>query len=670
MRPIPNQPFIFPTLQNLSPFPSDRNRNDDDPGKPVVIFNTDTIYIQFQREVTEELVEPDLIDRVIAGNLVIDPGFDAPAYWATGGGWSISGGKAIHAGAGPDDIDTNVAIGGGIYILEYTVSAIGGGASVTPYLGSVSPGNNGVTRSATGTYRENIQRTVNFFQLLVFRASGDVTIDNIKLYKIIDGDPGTPVNGWDWNSNDWRYTDTGIIHNAGNTSALNFASLTAGKHYRMTLEFEPSDIGYCSLYEDGNFVAVANSEKQYYYFKASGTGAEIRPSQEFTGKITSVYFQEIDSFDDYYSLFWSSDPDETSFNITSKIIYEEEFATLVMKPEDYQEGEVEGGINVSLGCGNFQFVVDKDGEGEVALNSNKIELIAPDDIHQMMVGYSPCRSWGFNFKTFRLQHRVELEFSNPTFPFTKTQQVGSDGKKSLPFAQRDKLWRVKTEMLDESAHSCITVILACQTMTIDGDQYYWEDRNYAIDWDTNGQNLTAAAVFQLSDVQSVIFGTNSSCTGNTELKVLKGWDSYQSFKQLDKFNIAVGDSMVIRVDRLMINGVNQISSPQFLRIYRDPAGNFTPDLDIAVGINNNWSDALGGSAWVQNADQFINELITGGELKFYDALSVIEIQPGIEFSIDIGLKYSEFSPEWILRRYTNEGMAILASSTTPYLNYV
>lgn len=667
MKPIANQPYIFPGIDNISPFPSDYRRNDDDPGEPVKIFNTDIIYLQFEREVTETPVEPDLIDPILAINLLQDSTFDVPSLWSWNPvlGWTISGGTAIHTGAGPDTLETSVPITAGIYVLEYTITSISG--SVTPYLGAATPGNDGTARTTTGTFKEEIERTVGFYQALIFSASGDVTIDNVKLYRLIDGDPGTPINGWDWDTNEWEYRDSGITHLTGNNGVLHFDGLTAGKHYRLTMEYDPGELGYFSIYEDANFVAVADPDRQYYYFKATGTEATIKPSDEFTGKITSAYFQEIDSFDEFYGLFWSSITDETSFDVKDYVIYEDKFATLRLTPDNYG-GE---GLDISLGCGNFQFVVDKDGEDEVAYNSNTFKLQEPEDGYLLFKGYQPCTGYGFDFRTFRLQHRVEVEFSNPTFPWTKLQQVGSDGMKKMVFGQRDKLWRVKTGQVDEAAHSCISLILALQNFTIDDRQYFWEDRNYSISWAENGENLTAAAVFQLSDIQSILFGRNESCTNSGyTMKVLHGWAAYTSFKQLDKFNVAINDTMIIRIEKILINGVNQIIAPQFLSITRDSLGNFSPDLDLADGINGNWSDALGASVFVQNADAFINSLIPGEELRFYDALSVAEYVPGTEFIVDIGLRYSTYSSAWVRRRYTNDGMALLASSETPVLEYV
>lgn len=670
MRPIPNQPFIFTGANDISPFPSDYRRNDDDPGEPVKIFNTDTIYLQFDREVTELPIKPDLIDPILAINLVQDPTFDQPTMWEWNPvlGWTISGGKAIHTGAGPDTMSIAVPITSGLYVLEYTITSISG--TVTPYLGSVDPGNAGAARVTTGTFKETIERTSGLFQYLVFSAAGDATIDNVSLYRLVDGDPGTPINGWDWDTNDWEYSGSGITHLTGNNGVLHFNGLTAGKHYRICLEFEPSEFGYFSIYEAANFIAVADSDRQYYYFKATGTEVTIKPSDEFTGKITSMYLQEVDSFDALRQIIWYSETDASSTDVSDYVVYDDAFATLVLTPDDYGSDD----LDIPLGCGHFKFVVDKDGEvsdDETIYFSNKFKLQEPEDGYLLFKGYQPCTGYGFDFRTFRLQHRVKVEFSNPTFPWTKVQQVGSDGTKKIVFGQRDKLWRVKTEHIDEAAHSCISLIMALQNFTIDDRQYFWEDRNYSISWAENGENLTAAAIFQLSDIQSVVFGRNESCTSSGYImKVLYGWDAYTSFKQLDKFNVALNDTMTIRVEKILINGVNQLVTPQYLNINRDSLGVYSPDLDLADGINENWSDALGASVFVQNADAFINSLITGEELRFYDALSIAQYVPGTEFVVDIGLRYSSYSTAWVRRRYTNDGMALLDSSETPVLQYV
>ena len=672
MRPIPNQPFIFTIANDISPFPTDYRRNGDDPGDAVKIFNTDTIYLQFDRDVTELPIKPDLIDPILAVNLVQDPTCDVPGDWELyQDGFSVTSGKLMHTGVPVGEIWGRVSIQSStLYVLEYTIESIGVGASVTPYLGLSFPGNAGTARTSNGTFKETIQRTSGIANIINFRATGDVTIDNVKVYKLVDGDPGTPINGWDWNTNEWEYTGSGITHLTGNTGTLHFNGLTAGKHYRISLEFEPSEFGYFSIYEGANFIAVADADRQYYYFKATGTEVTIKPSDEFTGKITSIYLQEVDSFDALRQIIWYSETDGSSTDVSDYVVYDDAFATLVLTPYDYGVED----LNIPLGCGHFNFIVDKDGEvsdDETIYYSNKFKLQEPDDNFLLFKGYQPCTGYGFDFRTFRLQHRVEVEFSNPTFPWTKVQHVGSDGTKKIVFGQRDKLWRVKTGQIDETAHSCISLIMALQNFTIDDRQYFWEDRNYNIAWSESGENLTAPATFQLSDIQSVLFGRNESCTGTGYvMKVLKGWAAYQSFKQLDKFNIANEDTMSIRIERILINGVNQIITPQYLNITRDSLGNYSPDLDLASGINGNWSDALGASVFVQNVDTLINSLITGEELRFYDALSVAEYAPGTEFLVDIGLRYSVYSAAWVRRRYTNEGMALLDSSETPVLDYV
>lgn len=667
MRAIPNQPFIFAEQNGLPPFPSENNRRlNQDPGECVRLFVDDTIYIQFEREVTTKPVKPDLIEATEALNLVGDPSMDIPALWNAAGGWVVGSGKAVQTGAATSDLDTSVPIVGlKPYILRFTVSNISG-ATITPYLGSVDPGNIGTAVSANGTYEMEMTRTAGFFGALVFRCTGgDATIDDVELFRKLDTTV-TPLNGWDWDPNEWLYDNQGIKHKTGNTGSLHFDGLTTGSHYRLTLEFEESDTGYITVKNDTTFLNIANTKRIHYFFVAESTEFNLEPSSDFTGNITSALFQAVDFFnrDDGWKILYNSEADVTSFDLTDFIVYDDQWATLKFVLNDDTHA-------ISNGCGNFSLYKIEATVAVETYQSNCFSKTANNGAYQLIKGTCDCTGLGFNFNNFILQQRLELDFTNPEYPIKKIPRPGSDGSKNLVYSERDKTWTVRTDHLDETAHDFLSTVLICDKIEIDDREYVFDDRDYKVAWPEEGTDLSAPAKFKLTEKISTIYNLNQGCGFNGhEVKVLLGWADYSSYKMLDHFNIALTDSMIIRVDKFEINGVDQISEPQRYIITRDGLGVYTPDLILANGINGNWSDIAANSTFPQNGDEFINGLSIDKSVIFHDGLSVIEIAPGTTFVLDISMSYSvQYMAGWARRRYTEAGMALPNVSLTPLYTY-
>jgi len=92
------------------------------------------------------------------------------------------------------------------------------------------------------------------------------------------------------------------------------------------------------------------------------------------------------------------------------------------------------------------------------------------------------------------------------------------------------------------------------------------------------------------------------------------------------------------------------------------------DLILAEGINGNAT--IEGTTFVQNVDMWINEILENYNIRFYDSMSVVHYQKGLEFRIKIDSRTigSAWDSGWDKYIYQNSGMTYVNTSTTiPYV---
>lgn len=114
-------------------------------------------------------------------NLVTNGTFDSDANWTKGTGWTISGGVATKAaGTASSLLQENIVVSGKSYYVQFTISSYVSGSMYVILDGSGS----GTSRSANGTYTENITASGGNGRFSLYASSGFVgDIDNVSIFE-------------------------------------------------------------------------------------------------------------------------------------------------------------------------------------------------------------------------------------------------------------------------------------------------------------------------------------------------------------------------------------------------------------------------------------------------------------------------------------------------------
>lgn len=117
-------------------------------------------------------------------NLISNGGFDSDTVWTKGGGWSISGGKAIKNNVAAASIKQGISLTAGYtYRTIFTVSDFVAGATFPRLSGGTNV--TGTIRSANGTYQEDLVAVSgNNTYENGGTSGGDFKIDNVQVFRV------------------------------------------------------------------------------------------------------------------------------------------------------------------------------------------------------------------------------------------------------------------------------------------------------------------------------------------------------------------------------------------------------------------------------------------------------------------------------------------------------
>lgn len=115
-------------------------------------------------------------DKIVNGAMAAD------TDWTKGAGWTIAGGKAVHATANATALVEAVStiVNTETYLLTYTISTVTTAGTLTPSAGGVTL----TGRTAAGTYSEEFLAASTAALTFTANATFAGTIDDIKLYKV------------------------------------------------------------------------------------------------------------------------------------------------------------------------------------------------------------------------------------------------------------------------------------------------------------------------------------------------------------------------------------------------------------------------------------------------------------------------------------------------------
>jgi len=663
MNPIDNQPIIFPELQPVRSF--DGCSGAEEPAPCVRYDLSDRVYLQWRRGQSPESVVCPLMDPARIGNIVINPDFNSDASnWSLGSGWSWDAGtQAIikSPGAGSTASQTGLPIAHTkAYRVTFTVLDRTAGSVAFAFGGSTFVF--GTNRSSNGTFSEIIttNATSNGSIYFTIDTAFDGKIDSVDVQEQVTGSSCWTFDGWSYSQNE-------LSHVPGETLPITFtpsaATLVEGLHYKIVIKYSNFNSGYLIIKNGSNVVGwLTNNLTDYYFVCGPDDDLTFTPTEDFDGVIQSIDVFKMDTFETGKVLLKHTELG-IEFDLTPKIRYETEWATLEF---GYQDADLSEVITVSCDWFISYAFTTADDPFYIWRNSNCIEFIEQSECFKLVKAYCYCEGFGFNFKTFRLAHRIKLAFTNPGYKYEDNNNIDSSGTHNRQFASRSKSWTMQTiEALDEVAHDCISLQLRCDVLEIDDEPMFCQDKDYSPEWEAKGRVRLAPSSFEVTKVEDVIYNRNAGCTASEFiLRVLDKWEyefgeTVPSFRALD--NYYPGDrwnnAWIVNMTKLMVNGVSLIETVQQYRIDKDGLGVATPALVYAYGVN------FPGHLYVQNINEWVNSFLTNQPLKFYDDMIVYEAVKGTEFEIQLEVKLSLDSPATYLHIFNHARKDVLYNDT-------
>lgn len=649
---IPNQPIVFPQLSNHNSLRVCSDASETEKIPALKVGWNDPLYFQWKRELSENPINCQLIEPNQGLEFIPDPELNDTSFLFIGSNWSVGSGEMVHTGSANDGFSYDMPIDSTkTYLVTIKVKDMGVGAVVKMYCGMVDPANGGADITDDGEYTQELKRNVGSSDVFLFRATNDATIEYLSIKEKV-------TENSCWTFADWTYSNTGLTHNQGETTPILLAmgSLIVGKPYKVVIKAKFST-GTCIVKSAFTTFGMLSSGDSIFYFTPSYDSFSLIPSEDFDGVIYSVDIREIDVFGEGQVVLVRDDDDGFGIDLFNNITYQKDWATLIFTPSEFEDQ------GIDTRCG-YRLVFYSDGTHPIQYTSTVFEITTELDCLQLMRAWCDCEGWGFNFEVFRLQKRIELTWKVPAYEFEDRTQVKDNGYHERQFSRRLKSWDVVTSIdLSEVDHDNNSVMLHCDNLQIDGTSYFCDDKEYATNGDSEAKTVTSSGRFSLSLLEDAIYNRNCGCNnGEYALRVISGW-GWSSYKRIDKFRFSAAVFQItFRVSSIIIDGVEILEGAQSLIL------NAHSNLILADGINGNAT--IEGTSFVQNVDQWINEILENYNIRFYDSMSVVHYQKGLEFRIKIDSRTigSAWDSGWDKYIYQNSGMTYVnTSTTTPYV---
>lgn len=636
MIPIANQPLAFPEFSNHNSLRICGLNEEKIPA--IKVGWNDPLYFQWKRETSENPINCPLIEPNQGLELIPDPSLTDGMAWLTiGANITKSPGELTHSDPNYDEATYAFPITTGkYYTVTVEVDNMSAGAEVDLYLGYVDPSNGGTLITADGTYTQDLRRMTSPADQLLIRMKGDVTIKQISIQEKVTENSCWSFSGWD-------YSVEGLSHQIGETTPILLAmgSITVGDSYKVVINASRFDEGFCIIKSGVTTIGMLTSGQSIFYFTPAYDSFSIIPSEDYDGEIFSIDIRTIDVFAEGQVALVRDDDDTFLIDLSDHITYQKDWATLVFTPSEYE------GDGLDMRCG-YRLVFYSNGTHPIQYSSTVFEVTDQLDCLQLMRAWCDCEGFDFNFEVFRLQKRLALTWKVPGYEFEEKTQVKDNGFHERMFSRRSKTWEVETDInLCEVDHDNNSVMLHCDYLQIDGVHYFCDDKEYQINGDKSAKTITSDAIFNLSLLEDAIYNRNSSCGTEYLLRVINGWGPDGSYKLIDKFGFPF--SLTIRLDSFIIDGEELIQGSESLVLFT-----FT-ELILAKGINGNVF--FGGDQFVQNVDQWLNDILGLYPIRFYDSLSVVNYRKGLEFKMKIATRTIGigWDSHWEKYEFTNAG---------------
>jgi hypothetical protein len=402
--------------------------------------------------------------------------------------------------------------------VEFTVEFVSGGF-VIPYHMNYSPG-----QSWTGTPVNTLGTHVQYIQahgdddMVSFRATGAIRIANpsVKVFTCsIGGFDSSWINGW----NTWTKTEEGsLCHIVGNTEAVqtdnSIGTLVDTKYYKISVTISGRTQGSLSICTDlpaCTDPCTGNGTFIRYYLVNNGFNEQVllTPDNDFDGCISDILVEELDNtggfriFDknnvsksDYYS-----DADTEVTIVKDRITFTVSFNSVRRST-----------ALISLPTGCYKIGYYDTSDSAPVYSTNLISYNATTNFEKTKMFFGTCVGEGFGFlfedTNFDLWQRLPVFRINPKYEFDADEYIDSQGVRSKSSVRKEKLKTLWVDYIDEIAHDCLSTIINCDTVELEGEEIYFPVNDYEPEWEASQKYNQAQVKIDVKFVPAGIYNKN------------------------------------------------------------------------------------------------------------------------------------------------------------------
>lgn len=460
------------------------------------------------------------VDVVTGTNYGLFGTWSTSWYYFANGGATTYNSKPAEIGIG-QYIDTP----GNVYLISFEADITGG--DIIVYVGDLATQSwnyyqiDGSTPNIDGRYTVLLSSSLGDFVAFANLNNGaKLTIKNVRVI----GDWVSNFNVDSGMLDGWMYVESlnGWQCKAINQTLTTAFSLNNGGDYRLSYKVANLTNGSIS-WADSNDVIISSptENRQYDVYFQSTVNDPVHLSTDNAlavgGVIYDMHFYEMCySYKCVISQSGVAVSEEfDSSHLTFPVQYYQD--RLIWCFDIGQINNIDTGNPMASGCYDITILGSECGDSDYTSWSV---------INYKASGTHPCSVWvegnnsGFAFDlffnsddtavTYTIGQRLRLLQFNPIYPNKAETYLYSNGNMTRTYGQTGKKREAWFDYVDESTHDVIRVQLLCDSLTIDGAQFFCLSEDYEPEWAQNGKQALAQSRVELMAVtEPTLF--NKSC---------------------------------------------------------------------------------------------------------------------------------------------------------------
>ena len=446
--------------------------------------------------------------------LVLNGTFTGSATsWGLGTGWTYGANLVSKAAGNTNPLFQSAMpfVSGQSYSITYTLVRTAG--TIYVQVGDGAGATVGTTRNSSGTYTETLLFSDTADKIIQFipNAAFIGSIDDVIVVNSVS-------SCLSYNPRIWTYATTSITHVVQSYSltrdyiTISPALLTINKLYKVTITITNATAGSL-LVTIGDYTETlsTNGVNEVYGNSGATTALTFGASYDFNGTITGLtaFVMNMDhtitviNSDDVamstpYSLTTATDPIQYYRDYISWSV----ILSNILNP---------GLVDIQLPNGCYRLKLFNNCDSTTSIQHNSISYKANGSFENSKLIKGTCGGFGYGFlfengaTPFFLSLRVRMTWFAPRYPTEGTEYFYSTGEKVKLFTKREKIRTLMFDYVDENTHDVISLLINCDTFTIDAVEYYAPIKDYAPEWDPNGRRSLAQSRIDMSYKTDVLF---------------------------------------------------------------------------------------------------------------------------------------------------------------------